>query len=63
MPKINENGLKLREIDMGIGGFEFGSGITRCAGLVFIYEYFCFAYCFTLERVRVKSVNFIVILI
>ena len=32
--KINGNGLKFLEIDMGIGGLEFGSGGIRFPGLV-----------------------------
>ena len=31
---MNGNGLQLMEIYMGIGGLEFGSGVTRSPGLV-----------------------------
>ena len=33
--EMNGNGLQLMEIYMGIGGLEFGSGVTRSPGLVF----------------------------
>ena len=32
---MNENGIKFLEIDKGIGGFEFKSGVTRFLGLVY----------------------------
>ena len=37
---MNGKGLQFIEIYMGIGGLEFGSGVTRSPGLVLISRFF-----------------------